>query len=305
MESVAIVGCGALNWDCLFKVREIVVDGESIIEDEHESPGGSAANTIYALARWGVKTGFIGAVGDDNEGQMILQEFESVGVETHRIRVIKGQRTGRVIGIVDIKGRRSLYVQPGANLALRLTEDDFAYVAKAQWVHISSLIGTEVFEGVRTLILSLPHDVSVCFAPGAIYSRLGLKALESILKRTNILFLARDELATLMGTENLDAATQRLWELGVETIVVTLGESGSWVGSKGKGQFAPSHQAHVVDTTGAGDAFAAGFLWGVLNGRPMPECQRLGTIAAAFCLREMGARTGTPTVEELLAIAFG
>mgnify|MGYP001627229747 FL=1 len=129
--------------------------------------------------------------------------------------------------------------------------------------------------------------------------------MESILKRTNILFVTREELATLMGTENLDAAAHKLWELGVETIVTTLGEAGSWVGWKGRGQFAPSHQAHVVDTTGAGDAFAAGFLWGVLQGKPMAECQRLGTVAAAFCLREMGARTGTPTIDELLTVAFG
>ncbi len=304
MDSVTVVGCGALNWDCLFRVREIVVDSESVVEEVHESAGGSAANTIYALARWNVKTGFIGAVGDDREGQKILREFEAVGVETHRIRVVRGQPTGRVLGLVDARGRRSLYVQPGANLSLRLTEDDIAYASKAQWVHVSSLIGDEAFESQRAFLLALPSDVMISFAPGTLYARRGVRALESILHRTTLLFLTREELATLMGTENLDAATQRLWELGVEIVVVTLGESGSWVGSKGKGQFAPSHQAHVVDTTGAGDAFAAGFLWGILHGRPLPECQRLGTIAAAFCLREMGARTGTPTIEELLAVAF-
>ncbi len=304
MDSVTIVGCGALNWDCLFKVRELVVDGESVVEAIHESAGGSAANTIYALARWNVSAGFIGVVGDDREGRKILNEFESVGVETHRIRVARGFPTGRVLGLVDSKGRRSLYVQPGANLTLRLTEDDIAYASKAQWVHISSLIGDEAFESQRSFVLALPSDVMISFAPGALYSRRGCKSLEPILRRSTILFLARDELAMLVGTENLDAAAQRLWELGVEIIVVTLGESGSWVGSKGKGQFAPSHQAHVVDTTGAGDAFAAGFLWGILNGRPLPECQRLGTIAAAFCLREMGARTGTPTIDELLTVAF-
>ncbi len=305
MRSVTVVGCGALNWDRLLKVHEVVIDSESIVEDSHESGGGSAANTIYALARWGIKTGFIGAVGDDLEGRKILREFESVGVETHRIRVVRGQPTGQVIGIVDAKGRRSLYAKPGANLALRLTEDDFAYASKAQWVHLSSLIGNETFESQKALVLSLPSDVSVSFSPGAIYARRGLSVMESILKRTSVLFVTREELAMFVGTENLEAATQKLWEIGVETIVVTLGEAGSWVGWKGKGQFAPSQQAHVVDTTGAGDAFAAGFIWGILQGKPLPECQRLGTVAAAFCLREMGARTGTPTAEELLTAAFG
>lgn len=304
MQSVTIVGCGALNWDYLFQVAEIVVDGESIIENQHESAGGSSANTIYALARWGIKAGFIGAVGEDSEGEKILTEFESVGVETHRIRVVKGKPTGRVIGLVDAKGRRSLYVQPGANLSLRLTEDDFAYAAKAQWVHLSSLVGDEAFESQKALVFSLPSDVSVSFSPGAIYAKRGFAEMESLLKRTHVLFLARNELAMLMGTENLDAAAQKLWEIGVKMIVVTFGELGSWIGWKGSGHFAPARQAHVVDATGAGDAFAAGFLWGILQGKPLTECQRLGTVAAAFCLSEVGARTGTPNIDELLAVAF-
>lgn len=304
MASLTVVGCGALNWDCLYRVSQLVTDGESVVEESFEAPGGSAANTIYALAHWGLRAGFIGAVGDDDEGRRILADFESVGVDTQRLRVVKGQRTGRVIGLVDSKGRRSLYVQPAANLTLRLTESDVTYAAQAQWVHLSSLVGEEALESQKEFALCLPKEVMVSVAPGMLYARRGIKAIEPLLRRATVLFLAREELALLTGTENLEAAAQQLWGLGIEILVVTLGEQGSWVGSKGKGRFAPSVQAHVVDTTGAGDAFAAGFLWGLLNGRPLPECQRLGTIAAAFCLRALGARTGTPTLDELLAVAF-
>jgi len=304
VAQLTVIGCGALNWDCLYQVPQLVIDGESIVEESFEAPGGSAANTIYALAHWGIPAGFIGAVGDDEEGRRILADFESVGVDTQRLRVVKGQRTGRVIGLVDSKGRRSLYVQPAANLSLRLNEEDVAYAAQASLVHLSSLVGDEAFESQKKFVLSLPKEVVLSFAPGMLYARRGLKELSALLQRAAILFLTREELALLTGTENLEAAAQQLWGLGVEILVVTLGEQGSWVGSKGKGRFAPSMQAHVVDTTGAGDAFAAGFLWGLVNGRPLPECQRLGTIAAAFCLRALGARTGTPTLDELLAVAF-
>jgi ribokinase len=304
VSGLTVVGCGALNWDCLYRVAQLVTDGESVVEESFEAPGGSAANTVYALSHWGVRAGFIGAVGDDAEGRQIIADFERVGVDTQRLRVVKGQRTGRVIGLVDSKGRRSLYVQPGANLALRLTEDDVAYASKVALVHLSSLVGDEAFESQKEFALNLPKGVTLSVAPGMLYARRGLKALSPLLQRATVLFLTREELALLTGTENLEAAAQQLWGLGVDILVVTLGEQGSWVGSKGKGRFSPSVQAHVVDTTGAGDAFAAGFLWGFLNGRPLPECQRLGTIAAAFCLRALGARTGTPTLDELLAVAF-
>ncbi|GBC97572.1 Ribokinase [bacterium HR17] len=305
MANLTVVGCGALNWDCLFKVQQLVTDSESIVEESFEAPGGSAANTIYALAKWGTPTGFLGAVGDDSEGQHIIADLQGVGVDTQHIRVVKGQRTGRVLGLIDSKGRRSLYVQPGANKALRLTEADLHFAARAECVHLSSLVGDAMLEQQQWLVQQLPKDVLVSFAPGTLYAQRGAAALESLLRRATVLFLTRHELASLTGTENLEAAAQQLWSLGVEVLVVTLGEQGSWVGSNGKGRFAPSVQAHVVDTTGAGDAFAAGFLWGFLNGRPLPECQRLGTIAAAFCLRALGARTGTPTLDELLAVAFG
>lgn len=304
MAGLDVVGCGALNWDCLFRVQQVVVDGESIVEESFEAPGGSAANTVYALACWGLRTGFIGVVGDDREGNSIIAAFEEVGVDTSRIRIASGKQTGRVIGFADSKGHRALYIQPDANLSLELTEDDFAYAASARCIHLSSLIGGTPFVNQLELIWALHHDISVSFAPGAIYARKGLKALERFLRRTTILFLTRDELAALVGTENIETGAQTLWQLGVQVLVVTLGEQGNWVGSKGEGRFAPSPQAHVVDTTGAGDAFAAGFLWGFLNGRPLNECQRLGTIAASFCLRALGARTGTPTIDELLAVAF-
>lgn len=280
------------------------MDSESIVEESFEAPGGSAANTIYALAHWGMSAGFIGAVGDDEEGRQILSEFERVGVDTQRIRILQGQRTGRVVGVVDRKGHRALYVQPAANLWLRLTEDDVNYASIAQCVHLSSLIGDAAFESQCRFALALPKDVVLSFAPGALYARRGLRELKSLLQRTTLLFITREELSELAGTENLESAAQQLWALGVAVTVVTLGEQGSWVGSKGKGQFAPSPQAHVMDTTGAGDAFAAGFLWGFLNGQPLPKCQRLGTIAASFCLQALGARTGTPTLDELLAMAF-
>jgi ribokinase len=116
------IGCGALNLDRLYKVPRITTGDEEIhIQDMKEEPGGSAANTIYALSKLGIGCGFVGAIGDDSEGQLLISSLNQVGVDTSRIKTKKGERTGMVIGIVDKKGERSLYISPGANNLLSLS----------------------------------------------------------------------------------------------------------------------------------------------------------------------------------------
>jgi len=85
MGSLEIIGFGAMNIDRLYLVERILTDGEAPIKGVTLSPGGSAANTIYGLAKLGMATGFIGAIGDDDLGQMLLSDFESVGVDSSRI----------------------------------------------------------------------------------------------------------------------------------------------------------------------------------------------------------------------------
>ncbi len=103
------VGCGALNLDRLFKVSRITKGDEEVaIEDAQEQPGGSAANTIYALGKLNKEVGFIGSVGSDAEGKLVLDSMKSAGVDTSQIKIKPKTRTGLVIGIVDVKGERSL-----------------------------------------------------------------------------------------------------------------------------------------------------------------------------------------------------
>src|SRR4030066_649770 len=89
MAQIDIVGFGAINIDRLFRVDELVVDGEQLVTDFASLPGGSAANTIYGLAKLGVKTGFVGAVGNDEAGKELLDDFKAAAVDTGQIRVKK------------------------------------------------------------------------------------------------------------------------------------------------------------------------------------------------------------------------
>ena len=90
MSNIEVVGLGALNIDHIYKVERILDDGEAVVKEAALFPGGSAANTIYGLARLGVRTGFAGVVGDDAEGKILVQDFQKAGVDTSQIRVKAG-----------------------------------------------------------------------------------------------------------------------------------------------------------------------------------------------------------------------
>lgn len=291
MRAFDIVGFGALNLDELYRVERILDDDEGEVVFAGAYPGGSAANTIYALAQLGLRAGFLGAVGDDDAGRTLLESFRSVGVDTSGIVIKPKAKTGRVLGFIDAQGRRTLYIEPGANSLLRKADVDFSYVARARWVHLSSFVGEEQWAIQCELVRALSPKTLVSFAPGRLLVRRGLRTLFPVLKRTRVLFLNRRELKLLVHTDELEIGTQSLLKAGPQIVAVTLGAEGSYV-TDGKHTYrveAPRVRK-VIDTTGAGDAFAAGFLYGLFEERGLRECAELGAQLAKLAVGQLGGR---------------
>jgi len=307
MNTMEIVGLGALNIDHIYKVERILEDGEALVLDAGSSSGGSAANTIYGLARLGVSTGFCGVVGDDADGKTLIQDFRKVGVDTSRIRVKRGAKSGSVLCLSDKLGRRSLYVLPGANNLLTIADLDLAYINQASMLHLSSFADDRQFKVLLQLMDKLDLSVKLSFAPGALYAVKGLKNLAPILKRTYILFLNQNEMRQLTG-KDVTSGAEGCLKQGCQKVVVTLGTGQKLRKATAIGYIRNSENEYVIkprdigagmDTTGAGDAFAAGFLYGILNNKSLEECGRLGNIVARFCITKTGARTGFPSLKEL------
>ena len=313
--NIEVIGLGALNMDHLYRVDRILNDGETVAEEVLSTPGGSAANTIYGLARLSVSTGFIGAVGDDTDGKLLVEDFQKAGVDTSRIKVKRSARSGFVLCLSDRRGKRSLYVNPGANNLLTNDDIDLHYVNQSNMLHVTSFANDRQFQLTRELVAKLDSTVKLSFSPGMLYATRGLEALAPILERTYALFLNHAELRQLTGEEHVVAGVERLRQ-GCQIIVVTLGKGQTLKRDKGRravntvayirdtsGEYViePGRQgiATVADTTGAGDAFATGFLYGLLNGKGPEECGRLGNIVAQFCITKLGARTGLPARSEL------
>jgi ribokinase len=299
MVEFDVVGFGALNVDKLFKVSGIAgKDEESFVVGYHESCGGSAANTIVGLARLGLNTGFVGKVADDREGQLLLDSFREENVDTKGIVVAKRGRSGVVMGFVDEEGERALYVAPGVNDTINLEEIKGNYVKRTKFLHLTSFVGNKSFETQKKLVGQLPKHVKVSFDPGALYARKGLAALKPIVKRVFALFPNEAELKLLTG-EGYKTGAEKLIDEGVRIVAVKLGMKGCFVTDGEENHIVESFKVEVVDTTGAGDAWNTGFLYGLLNGNSLRECGRIGNFVASRCVIRMGARTGLPRSADL------
>jgi ribokinase len=261
-----------------------------------------------------VLVGFVGAIGDDDEGSIMLRDFEQVGVDVGHIRIKPDTRIGSVLCLSDNFGRRSLYVVPGANDQLAFSDLDMAYVNRAKILHISSFAGDRQLQLLRELMARLDATVDVSFTPGALFAARGLEGLQPILGRTRVLFVNHDELRLLTGQEVVTGADTCLRK-GCRMVVVTLGKGMALELADGRevnavGYIREAEREHIVeystrgiagttDTTGAGDAFASGFLYGLLNDKGLGECGRLGDITARFAIGAIGARQGLPDRRQL------
>ncbi|MBA7660083.1 Ribokinase [subsurface metagenome] len=309
MSNIEVVGLGALNIDHIYKVERILDDGEAVVTEAALFPGGSAANTIYGLAKLRVRTGFTGVVGDDAEGKILVQDFQKAGVDTSQIRLKHGTQTGSVLCLSDRLGKRSLYVIPGANNLLAIDDLDLTYINQARMLHISSFVDDRQFKILLELMEELDSSIKVSFTPGALYAAKGLKALTPILARTRVLFVNQSEIAQLTKGD-ITAGVESCLKQGCHIVVVTLGKGTIWKNVTATSYIRDIENEYIVepskrnilsaiDTTGAGDAFATGFICGLLNGKRLEVCGRLGDIIAQFSISKMGARAGLPTFNEL------
>jgi len=291
-----VVGFGALNLDRLFQVNQIACkDEEGQIKNLHESCGGSAANTIIGLARLGLDTGLIGKIGSDREGETLLDNLQNEDVDIHGIIKSSNGRSGTVHGYVDRKGERALYVDPGVNDTITIQEIDPEYASNTRLLHITSFVGKSI-QAQEELLDNIEDQITVSLDPGMIYASKGIKALKKILQRTNVLLINQNELDLLLRSrKDQDTKINTLLNYGIEILVIKQGKKGCLVTDGVKTYLLDAYDVDCRDTTGAGDAFNSGFIYGFLEGKNIEESAMLGNFVASCCVQELGATTGLPS----------
>jgi sugar/nucleoside kinase (ribokinase family) len=291
-----VIGFGALNVDRLCHVNRIACGGEeSFILNISEAAGGSAANTIVGIARLGLKTGFIGKVADDHEGQLLLNDFRKEGVDTEGITVVRQGHSGNVTAFVDRTGERALYVHPSVNDTMTLKDIDIEYAKHTQFMHLASM-DEKPFQAQKQLVEML-HEVKMTLDPGEIYARKGLAKLAPILRRCYVFMPSENELRMLTG-KHFRRGAGVILKYGAGIVAVKLGRKGCYVTDGKENHLIEPSEAKPIDKTGAGDAFCAGFLYGLVKKKDLYECGRLGNFVASKCIEHIGARAGLPRASD-------
>ncbi len=294
MKKLDVVGFGALNVDRLYNVNKIAhEDEEAFIIDFNQFCGGSAANTITGLSRLHMKTGFIGKVADDNDGTLLLENLQKEGVNTDGVVNGPNGRSGNVLGFVDKKGQRALYVDPGVNDLIEYSELEMEYINSSRILHLTSFVG-DSYRVQEKVLKEIDDDVVVSLDPGRIYAERGWSFLKNILNRTDIILINEEELKLLTEKRTFNEGAEFLLKSGIRNVVIKRGNKGAYVTNGNEYYDLEPFNVKCIDTTGAGDAFNAGFLYGFLNNKDIKKSGKIGNFAASCCIMERGAVKGLP-----------
>ncbi len=263
-----LIAIGAANMDIIAKIDKFPeIDDQVAVKSLSYAPGGSAANTVVSAAKLGLKVGFLGKVGRDHNGIELIKAFQDVGVDTDGIIVDADLPSGQVFIPVDQHAERMIFAFPGAPQALK-REDIIAkssFLERGLVVHLGSLRVTEpLIEAARR---ASEQGSIVSMNPGGINAMRGYKALKDILDNVDILVVSRREIDKMFGRADIDGNASICFQnTGVKLLVVTLGPKGSKYYYAGtSGEIEPIFDVPAVNTTGAGDAFYAGFITNILK----------------------------------------
>lgn len=260
-----------------------------------ETSGGSAANTMVGLAQAGHQVGFIGRVCDDELGSVFVHDLKACGVEFRATPAADGLPTGRCFVVVTPDGERTMATSLGASSHINPSDVDESHLMGTRVLYLEGYLW-DLEDAKSTLRQAaenaLSHGTSVAFSLSDPFcvERHREEFIDFILSSVDLVFANEDEALQLSDSTNIDAAMTFLGTL-TDHAVVTRGAAGCVVMRDGILSHYPSVPVRaLVDTTGAGDAFAAGYLDGMLSEASTQQCAQLGAERASAVLEHFGAR---------------
>jgi sugar/nucleoside kinase (ribokinase family) len=264
-----------------------------------EASGGSAGNTVAGIASLGGKAGYIGKVRDDLLGKVYRHDITATGVAFPTPAATTGPATARCLILVTPDAQRTMNTFLGACVGLGPDDVDADFVASAQVTYLEGYLydpplAQVAFRKAAQIAHAAGRKVALSLSDSFCVHRHRQAFLDFVEGHVDVLFANEAELTALFETENLDTAVESVRRL-TGLAAVTRGARGSVIVTHDQIIEVPAAAvARVVDTTGAGDLYAAGFLYGLTRNLPLAECGRIGGIAAAEIISHYGARPETP-----------
>ena len=254
------------------------------------APGGSAANTIFGLAHLGMKTSLLGKTGQDEQARFYLRQYAAMGGDTSRIKVNPDVPTGRCLSLITPDSERTMRTDLGAAATLAIADVTAVDFAGITHVHIE---GYMLFNADLTLhILKLAKQAG-CIVSLDLASFEVVNAAKNILpgllkEYVDIIFANEEEAAAFCGNKDPEAALAEFAKFA-DTVAVKVGKEGAFIKHGAETVKVGAEIVTAVDTTGAGDLWASGFLYGFLNGKSLAEAGAIGAKVGAEVVKIMGA----------------
>ncbi len=291
-SKVDLVGVGLNATDTLIRLLHHPGLGSKVeFRSVDILPGGQVATAVAACQQWGLRTRYVGKIGDDNAAAMHRAEFERLGVETHLVTA-SGCASQQAVILVDDAGERTVLWKRDPGLTLQPEELQREWITNARALHVD---GHDTTAAVVAAGWARDAGIPVIADLDDLYP-----GVEVLLEKIDYLITSRDIPGRLTGDQNLRQSLPTVRNrYRCRLAAATLGHEGVLAWDGAKYHYAPAFRVQPVDTTGAGDIFHAGFIYGLLEGWPLPRQLEFACAAAALNCTAAGARGGIQSVENI------
>jgi len=272
--------------------------GKILIEELDYSTGGGGTNVAASLALLGLKTAYLGCLGEDTNAEAVLKDLKKYKINASHVVRKKGH-TGFSIILDSLEHDRTILAYKGVNNDLS-PSDIGTY--KTKWLYYSAMLGKAFKAQVKLAKYAQKNRIKIAYNISSYLAEKGPRYLKPILSRTDILILNTDEARLIVGMGDFRALGKKLSALGPSYVVITDGRSGAYCYHEGELYFAKTNDIKVVETTGAGDAFASTFLAGIIMDKGIPFAMQLATTNAESVISHHGAKNKLLKLREAVII---
>jgi ribokinase len=304
MKPARIGIIGSANLDLVVRADHMPAPGENVLGDDLRMiPGGKGANQAVAVARLGGRARFIGRVGRDSFGEMLLASLRADGVDTDDLAAVADAPTGAALIVIDRNGQNSIVVAPGANRRLMPADIQALRPALETLDAILMQLEIPIETVVHTIRLAREINVPVILDAGPARQE---EPPDEIF-RVAVLSPNEAEAGALLGRairnlKEAEAAAREMLRRGAGAVVLKLGSNGALLVTGDECLHVPAHRVKVVDTTAAGDAFTAALALYRAEGLALPEAVRMANKAGALATTKLGAQPSMPSRAEVEAM---
>jgi len=273
----------------------------SLVEEMGMGVGGCAANSGIALTKLGVDTSVMGKVGDDGFGRFLTTQLQAQGVDVSGIGVDAQAGTAATMVMIDEQGERSFIHAVGANATVRPAELDMDLITSAKVFDFAGTLVMPGFDGepaAGVLKAAQQADVTTCM--DTVWDATGrwMQLLAPSLPYVDIFLPSFAEAVEITGESEPHKVAQVLLDAGAKTVALKMGEQGCYIRTADEELRLPAYEVEVVDGTGAGDAFVAGFIRGLLAGWDLEHVGRFANVVGALCVTGVGTTAGVRSLQE-------